>query len=105
MYREFFEELGTKVIETEYGWANYLYTGESCYVENVYIKPEFRKKGMASAIVDTIAKMAKENGCSNLLTTTNTKKDGVERSIQVILSYGFKYLRSDEGSIWYYKEL
>lgn len=105
MYKEFFEELGTKVIETEYGWANYIFYGESCYVENVYIKPEFRKKGMASAIVDTIGKIAKENGCINLLTTTNTKKDGVERSIQVILSYGFKYLRSDEGSIWYFKEL
>lgn len=105
MYKKYFEEMGSEVIETPYGWANYIIKGQECYIENIYVLPEHRKKKEASFIADEIYKIAQERGCKYLLGSTNTKAPSVERSIQVILGYGFKYLRSDENSIWYYKEL
>lgn len=105
MYKQYFEEMGSEVIETPYGWANYIVTGQECYIENIYVLPEYRKKKEASLIADKITEIAKERGCKYLLGSTNTKKPSVERSIQAIIGYGFKYLRSDENSIWYFKEI
>ena len=102
---DFFKDMGSEVFENETGWANYIISGKECYIENIYTAPEYRKTGRASEIADKITAIAKERGCTTLLGSTNTTKPSVERSIQVILSYGFKYLRSDEVSIWYYKEI
>ena len=105
MFADYFREMGSEVLETAYGWASYKFMNDSCYIENIYVKPEYRKRKEASFIADKITKMAKEKGCKTLLGSTNTKNPSVERSIQVILGYGFKYLSSNEDSIWYYKEI
>lgn len=105
MYKAYFEEMGSEVIETPYGWANYIFDEDSCYIENMYITPEYRRTKKGSELADKIAAIAKERGSKYLLTTTNTKKPSVERSIQAIIGYGFKFLRSSESAIFYYKEL
>jgi hypothetical protein len=105
MYKDYYIEMGSEVFESECGWASFIISGDECYIENIYIKPEFRKTKKASSIADEISLIAKERGCKYLTGSTNTKKPSVERSIQVILGYGFKYLKSNDSAIWYYKEL
>lgn len=38
-------------------------TGKSLYVGQVQVKPEFRKLGIAKALITKVLELAKENGC------------------------------------------
>lgn len=105
MFADYFKEMGSEVLETPYGWANYIFDEDSCYIENMYISPDFRRLKKGSELADKIAAIAKERGSKYLLTTTNTNKPSIERSIQAIIGYGFKFLKSSESAIFYYKEL
>lgn len=101
----YFKDMGSEIMETEHGWANYIISGAECYIENIYVEPKVRKSGHATIIADRIAKIAKEKGCKYLTGSTNTKKPQVEQSMLALLGYGMKFLSSSENAIFYYKEL
>jgi GNAT superfamily N-acetyltransferase len=102
---DYFRQSGSNVIETDTGWANYYVFGEECYIEIMFIYDDERKKGSATKLADIITEKAKEAGCKYLSTTICTSKPDVERSLRAILSYGFKFYKADEKSIWFAKEL
>lgn len=102
---DYYRDLGSEVLETEHGWANYYLGDLECYIENIFITKEARRSGHAKALGLALEEIARENGCKYMIGSTNTTKPGVERSIMGMLSFGYKYLSSSEGAIFFKKEL
>jgi len=49
-----------------YFFAYFTWVGKSLYLDDLYIKPEFRGKGIGSELLDEIYKIAKDNNCRRL---------------------------------------
>jgi ribosomal protein S18 acetylase RimI-like enzyme len=111
MYKEYIEETtDTRMLETDYGFATYITSFGNdghvdCYIEDIYVKPEFRKAYEASKIAKKIEEIAKKEGCTRLLGSVNLNIKDPTRSIKVLLQYGFEVLSAGEGFIWFKKNL
>lgn len=104
LYAEFLLEYdGTEIIENEQGFATYRINDDECYIENVYVRPEFRKLGIHKKLSNDILIIAKERGCKYLSTGTCTKANNPIRSMKVILDNGFN-VDSVSGNMIYYRK-
>jgi predicted GNAT family acetyltransferase len=99
------EREGKEIVETENGFATFFYTGEYCYIEDIYVKPELRKSGLASELANQISEIAKNKGVKKLLGSVSPKATGADASMRVLLAYGFKLLSSDKDLIYFEKEI
>lgn len=101
LYGQYIKEReDTDIIETDDGFATYSIFPENntCYVRDIYIKPEARRSGHASQIVDKIAEIAKQNYCTELLGTVDPTTKGATESMKAQFAYGFK-LKHISGSL------
>lgn len=106
LFSEYIIERGLKhIVESEQGFATYIITGPECYVEDVYVAKEARKKGEASFLVDNIVKHAKTLGCTTLLTSVVPSARGSTESTTAILAYGFSLLRAQPDFIVFKKDI
>lgn len=87
------------------GFASYEYQPEHCYIENIYVEPEFRKQKVAAHLADTIAITAKAKGYKKLLGSVCPLTNGAHESMLVLQAYGFKLLSSQENLIYFEKEI
>lgn len=84
------EYFGIETLEDDKGFCTFSMNGDNCYIEDVFVVEEERNKGVASMYVDVVSQVAKDKGCKNLITTVNLGGLTPDRSMSVILSYGFK---------------
>jgi GNAT superfamily N-acetyltransferase len=49
-----------------YFFAYFTWVGKSLYLDDLYVKPEYREKGIGSALLDRIFLLAKEENCKRL---------------------------------------
>ena len=98
MYKQYIEEQlpNRKVYETEYGFITYNIIGELCNLEEIYITPKHRNKGMASAFYTLMGSMAKSKGCKYLIGTITIGTNNSENSMKCLFKNGFK-LYDTEG--------
>lgn len=93
------ECLGKIVLEAEEGFAVYLYTmwndRKAVYIEEIYVRPDLRKRGVAASLADAIADVAKEQGCAFLIGSVAPTARGSTASLKVLLSYGFELSHLD----------
>lgn len=87
------------------GFATYEYQENHCYIEDIYVEPEFRKQKIASHLADVIAISAKAKGYNKLLGSVCPSTKGSQESLLVLLSYGFKLLSSQDNLIYLEKEI
>ncbi len=90
LYAEYLaERLGDHIIENEKGFATYRYTDETTvYIVDIYVRPDFRKQGVAGDIADYIMELAKKKGCTKMLGSVVPSAKGSTESIKVLLGYG-----------------
>lgn len=90
LFSEYVKERGGKeIVESDKGFATYYYIENGCYIEDIYVQPEFRKSGEASRLADQISEIAKSNGCKILYGTVCPQANGSTSSLKVLLAYGF----------------
>jgi len=99
------EQKGVKIIELPEGFATYKIDGNTCYLQDIYVKPEFRIKGIASKLADRVTQFAKEAKCTRLLGSTEVGTAGDTVSLQAQLAYGFKLYMLSGSVIVTSKEL
>lgn len=105
-YADYLKECGYKeILETEDGFATYCFFGQECYIEDIYVVPESRKKDVASSMAQTIEEIARQRGCTFLSGSVNTAIKDPTRSIKVLLAYGFKFVKASEALLWFRKDL
>lgn len=93
------------IIEDERGFMTYLFLPEYCYIEDVYVRPEFRKTGVASRWADRVAAEARERGYTKLLGTVSPKANGSTESALTLIAYGFRLHDSDEKQFYFIKQI
>jgi GNAT superfamily N-acetyltransferase len=66
LFAEYWREKGHLIIETERGFMSAIIHGPMCYVDNFYVKPEYRGTGSALQLTLQTIQQAKERGCTDL---------------------------------------
>lgn len=102
------ERENREIVETDHGFATFQYCGyenTECYIIDLYVLPDHRKKGVASQLADRIAEMAKEKGCQYLSGSVDPTANGATDSVKTLLAYGFDVAAVSEKLIWFKKEL
>lgn len=99
------EREGKLILENEHGFFTYKISGEECYIEDIYIKKESRKLGIASQMANMVAEMAIAAGCKYLTGTCIPSTQGATNSLRAMLSYGFCLHSCVEDKIILIKEL
>ena len=107
LYQDYIRELTYgDVLETDFGFATFVFTDDStCYIKEIYIIPDNRRKGSAAELADKIVAAAKEKGCTRLLGSVVPSAKGSTRSLKVLLAYGFKLISSANDYILFEKEV
>lgn len=98
------ERTDDEILENEYGFATYRFLNENqCYIVDIFVVESMRKKGVASAMADHIADLAKEKGCTALLGTVNPSCKGATESIQTLIAFGMTVSSSTDNIIIFKK--
>lgn len=95
------EREGLEKLESEMGFLTYKFRGVDCYIKDIYVLPEHRKKNVASIMADKVAEIAKAAGVHILTGSIDSRAGGAEASEKVLISYGMKPY-TKEGFVTYY---
>jgi len=98
------ERTNDEIIETKKGFLTYRFmpTGE-VYIVDLYIHPDFREQGEASALADEVVAIAKQRGCTELLGSVVPSNKGSTASLKVLLAYGMNLKSSTNDFILFSK--
>lgn len=99
------EREGKSILENEHGFFTYKIHNEECYIEDIFIKKESRRTGIATEMANLLAEMAIENGCKYLTGTCVPSTNGATESMKAMFSYGFKIHACINDKIILIKEL
>lgn len=97
MYADYLKErLGKILVQKATGFFIVSYRGDALYLEDIYIKPEFRHTGEAQRFSDECYQMALKLKLKFLIGSVNIDAKGAEYSARIILENGFKFHEMDE---------
>lgn len=101
------ERTDDQIMESANGFATYRYLpdGKTVYITDIYVDPDFRKQGHASALADSICSIAKQRGCTALMGSVAPATKGATTSLKVLLGYGMSLMSSTEQFIFFKKEI
>lgn len=103
LYADYIKErAGAGIVETKFGFATFSYMVENIvYIQDVYVKPKYRKKGIAKSFADKICNLAIKEGKSVLLASIDASARGSEVSLKVFEAYGMAYYKT-AGNLHYF---
>lgn len=101
------ERLGKQTFKTDKGFVIYYFCGDAtCFLEDLYVAPEFRRKKAATDLADEITRIARAKGCVQLVCTVFPLATNATDSLKAILSYGFELSHiTKDGLIMFTKDL
>lgn len=102
------EREGMDIIEDEKGFATYQLSPalRAAYIQDIFVRKEFRKEGIASAYADQITKIAKDNGLTTLIGSVDPRANGADASDKVLKAYGMtRRGEAANGLVYYSKEI
>jgi len=106
IFKEYYhEKYGLKTLESTYGFICYNIKEETCFIGEIFVKPERRGDNRGSVLADEIANRAKEAGCKFLTCTVQLAGKEPERSLVAIIKYGFKITDVVGTGLYLTKEL
>ena len=106
LYRDYFLEARKgELIETEDAFVSYLIEKQTCYIEDIYVRPMARRKHEAFRLGEQMKVIAKEKGCTELMTTVNLNILDPSTSLRGILKFGFKVVSANNQIILLKMEL
>jgi len=108
MYADYLKErTNDEILESNEGFATYRYLneGKSVYIIDIYVRPEFRQTGAASALANVICQIADKKGCTEVLGTVIPSAKGSTASLKVLLAYGMELQHSSNDLIVFRKAI
>lgn len=100
------EREGALLLKHEHGFGIYKdLEGPYAYLQDVYVVPEHRQRGVGRSIVGMALQQAKKSNKTTLLTTTDISTAGATQSAISILKVGFNFFKLEETLIWYSMEI
>jgi len=107
LYSEYLlERTSIQIIETPQGFITFKFNSDnSCYIEDLYVKPEFRRSHVASELADQVCVIARSKGCTKLLGSVVPSAKNSTASMLILAAYGMKLSRSMNDFIVFEMEL
>lgn len=100
-----YERSGKSIIETDKGFATFYYINEFCYIEDIFVKREYRMTGIARDMADQIAQRAKDNGYKKLLGSIDLQAKNCSESLKSLIAYGFKPSFNQNQMTYFVKDI
>ncbi len=96
LYKDYIQEReGKEIIESEKGFATFtIFPNKECYLQDIYVTPEFRKSGYATEMTNEIVTIAREKGCDTLIGSVCTEDKNATRNMKVFLAYGMEIYKT-----------
>ena len=108
LYAAYIKEAANMELEyTDEYFFTYKIKENEIYLQDVFIKEEFRNNGLIDIILNKVYSIAKEKN-KKLVSTSickNIKKENKQRSTHIITKRGYIEYESDNYMIYYYKEI
>lgn len=108
LYSEYLKERTTdEIIESGSGFATYRYIngGKSVYIIDIFTSPGLRQRGIASDLANSIAAMAKEKGCTEMIGSIVPSAKGSTAGLKVLLAYGMTLQSAGPDYIFMRKDI
>ena len=100
------EKTEDHILEIESGFATYRYLLDgACYLVDIYVTPEARKRYLATELADSISAKARERGCNRLVGTVVPSAKNSTDSLRVLLAYGMRLVSAGPDLIVFEKAL
>lgn len=102
------EREGLEILEDEKGFATYreLPAKQAVYIQDIFVRREFRKEGIAKAYADRIVFQAKLKGYTTLIGSIDPKTNGAKASKQILEAYGMQLkFKGPDGLFYFTKEI
>lgn len=91
LYAKYLKEReGKETYEIEEGFITYVIENDECYIETIYVMPDFRRLDIGTRLADHVTKIAKKAGCTYLSGTVDPTTDGATDSMKALIYYGFR---------------
>lgn len=101
-----FERENARVIEDERGFAAYKILPQGMYIQDIFVRKEFRKDGVATEYANKIAEIAKKLGIGKLIGSVDKTANNAAVSEQVLVAYGMRPVKEESNGLMYFvKEL
>lgn len=107
LFSEYLQErTNTQIIETPQGFATYKFMDDNTvYLEDLYVKPEFRRSHVASQLADQVCEIARSKGCTHLIGSVVPSAKNSTASMKILLAYGMEVDRSVNDFVVFRKSL
>lgn len=99
------ERQGHRVIEEPFGFIEFHIVDKICIVDDLYVVPTERRKGLAWGLADRVSVIAKAAGCTHLWSGIYADSLTANDALRANLAYGFEWKGIDGGRIILLKEL
>lgn len=103
MYKDYVEnQLPNRFVhEDENGFLTYCFVSNQCILEEIYVRPESRRKGIASQYYSMAECFAKEGNCTELIGSIIVGTQGSEASMKCLFKNGYKLYNINDNKIIY----
>jgi GNAT superfamily N-acetyltransferase len=102
----YFEEReGFSCVQMDEGFAVYRVDGDTCYLRDIWVERDYRKKGIATDLADRVAALARTLGCRYMTGSVDLSLPSATQSIKVLLAYGMIVTGAVGNGLYFKKEL
>lgn len=110
LYSEYIAELncGREIVEVDKVWfiAYMIHTDiKECYIEDMYIRPRYRNRGLCFKILSSLEDIAKKRGCTQLTHAIVKKHKAFETIKFISEKYGFVQCHENDTEVYFAKEI
>jgi GNAT superfamily N-acetyltransferase len=106
MYFDYVKErLGQEVIQNEYGFILYYINGQDCFIVDLYVKPEHRRKNIATELADQVQEIAQKRRCTKIWGQVVVGSGGDFVALMSHFSWGLRLHSANANCIVTVKEI
>lgn len=103
MYLEYLKEReNVNSVINDTGFATYSILEDSIYLQDVYVIPKYRKNGAAKKLLLQIIDICKKHNKKGIYTSVDPKANEAHKSLEIIISQGFKLSHIENSMIYFY---
>lgn len=99
------ERLNKEIIETDKSFMTYSFVNDACYIEDVYVLPEYRRTNECIDLGNKVEEIAKLKGCKKLYGSIVPSTPYSTINLMGLLKYGWRLDSSESNFIVLVKDL
>lgn len=106
LYAEYIKEReGMSLYFIDHGFISYLLADNYLYIADMYVKPDYRRKGVGQELLNHVTDIAKKDKKKYILAQVDTSTNGFNASIDGMLKNNFEFYSSNEDVMHFRKVL